>query len=66
LARFELARGPLRDRATMIIDVANMTGYQSPQHFTCAFHRFTGITPKDYRRHSFPHFAPHAAQSPKV
>ncbi len=34
-----------------VIDVAFMAGYESPQHFTRAFRRFTGVTPTAYRRH---------------
>jgi AraC-like DNA-binding protein len=32
-----------------VIDVAMMAGYESPQHFTRAFRRFTGATPSQYR-----------------
>ncbi len=48
-ARFELARTLLGDRAMKVIDVAMMAGYESPQHFTRAFRRFTGTTPSQYR-----------------
>jgi AraC-like DNA-binding protein len=48
-ARFELARTLLDDRALKVIDVAMMAGYQSPQHFSRAFRRFTGFTPSEYR-----------------
>jgi AraC-like DNA-binding protein len=50
-ARFELARARLGDPAMKVIDVAMMAGYESPQHFTRAFRRFTGVTPSEYRRH---------------
>ncbi|MBK6512322.1 MAG: helix-turn-helix domain-containing protein [Haliea sp.] len=52
-ARFELACTRLDDPALKVIDVAMMTGYGSPQHFTRAFRRFGGITPSEYRLHSF-------------
>lgn len=48
-ARFELARKNLENPALKVIDVAILAGYESPQHFTRAFRRFTGITPTDYR-----------------
>lgn len=48
-ARFELARTRLEDPATKVIDVAMMVGYDSPQHFSRAFRRFTGVTPSQYR-----------------
>ncbi len=49
-ARFDLARNLLDDPGAKIIDVAMTAGYQSPQHFTRAFRRFTGLTPTRYRR----------------
>jgi len=48
-ARFDLARTLLGDEAMKVIDVAMMAGYESPQHFSRAFRRFTGITPSQYR-----------------
>ncbi|MFX0542448.1 helix-turn-helix domain-containing protein [Roseovarius sp. S4756] len=48
-ARFELARKRLEDPGMKVIDVAMMVGYDSPQHFTRAFRRFTGVTPSQYR-----------------
>jgi AraC-like DNA-binding protein len=51
-ARFDLARARLADPGLKVIDVANMAGYASPQHFTRAFRRFTGITPTEYRQSS--------------
>lgn len=49
-ARFHFARTLLRDPGAKIIDVAMASGYGSPQHFTRAFRRFTGVTPTVYRR----------------
>jgi len=49
-ARFDLARGLLDDSGAKIIDVAMTAGYDSQQHFTRAFRRFTGLTPTGYRR----------------
>ena len=51
-ARFELACSRLDD-PMKVIDVAMMAGYESPQHFTRAFRRFTGVTPSEYRHHNF-------------
>lgn len=48
-ARFELARTRLDDSGMKVIDVATMVGYESPQHFTRAFRRYTGVTPSQYR-----------------
>lgn len=52
-ARFALARTLLADPVTKVIDVAMMAGYDSPQHFTRAFRKFTGVTPSEYRHSSF-------------
>jgi AraC-like DNA-binding protein len=52
-ARFDLARRRLDDGDMKVIDVAMMVGYESPQHFTRAFRRFTGVTPSQYRNQSF-------------
>ena len=49
-ARFALACRALDDPAMKIIDVAMLAGYESPQHFSRAFRRFTGVTPSQYRR----------------
>ncbi|NEX21493.1 AraC family transcriptional regulator [Thiorhodococcus mannitoliphagus] len=49
-ARFDLARSFLNDPGAKIIDVAMTAGYDSQQHFTRAFRRFTGLTPTRYRR----------------
>jgi AraC-like DNA-binding protein len=49
-ARFDLARNLLDDPGAKIIDVAMTAGYDSQQHFTRAFRRFTGLTPTRYRR----------------
>jgi len=49
-ARFDLARSLLDDSGAKIIDVAMTAGYDSQQHFTRAFRRFTGLTPTRYRR----------------
>lgn len=50
-ARFERARSLLDNPDAKVIEVAMASGYESPQHFTRAFRRFTGVTPTIYRRH---------------
>lgn len=52
-ARFSLARQRLDDPDLKVIDVAMMAGYESPQHFTRAFRKFTGFTPSEYRNDRF-------------
>ena len=49
-ARFERARSLLDNPGAKVIEVAMASGYESPQHFTRAFRRFTGVTPTTYRR----------------
>ena len=48
-ARFDIARDLLADPGRKVIDVALAAGYESPQHFTRAFRRLSGITPTAYR-----------------
>jgi AraC-like DNA-binding protein len=48
-ARFENAAKLLRDTDAKIIDVAFCSGYSDPAHFTRAFRRFSGITPREFR-----------------
>lgn len=47
--RFENAMKLLRDTNAKIIDVAFSTGYTDPAHFTRAFRRIAGVTPREYR-----------------
>lgn len=49
-ARFEVARDMLAEPDAKIIDVAMMAGYERPQHFSRAFRRFTGVSPRQYRK----------------
>jgi AraC-like DNA-binding protein len=39
----------LRDTNAKIIDVAFSSGYTDPAHFTRAFRRFSGVTPREFR-----------------
>jgi AraC-like DNA-binding protein len=48
-ARFENASQLLRGTDAKIIDVAFSSGYTDPAHFTRAFRRFTGVTPREFR-----------------
>jgi AraC-like DNA-binding protein len=47
--RFENSAKLLRDTNAKIIDVAFSSGYTDPAHFTRAFRRFTGVTPREFR-----------------
>jgi len=49
-ARFETAARLLRVHDTKIIDVAFAAGYEDPSHFTRAFRRVSGTTPREFRR----------------
>jgi AraC-like DNA-binding protein len=47
--RFENARKLLCDTQSKIIDIALSSGYADPAHFTRAFHRISGCTPREFR-----------------
>ncbi|MET4210110.1 helix-turn-helix domain-containing protein [Bradyrhizobium sp. LA2.1] len=47
--RFERAAELMRKTDAKIIDVALATGYTDPAHFTRAFRRMAGITPREFR-----------------
>lgn len=51
-ARFENAARLLRDSDSKIIEIAFSSGYTDPAHFTRAFRRISGITPREYRDQS--------------
>ena len=48
--RFVEALRLLDDPKRKVIDVALDLGYSDPAHFTRAFERWTGFTPREYRR----------------
>jgi AraC family transcriptional regulator len=48
--RMEEAQRRLRRRAVSITEIASACGYDNPSHFTSAFHRIVGVTPREYRR----------------
>src|SRR5678816_4387670 len=48
-ARAALARHMLEDATTRVADVAQTLGYSDAGHFSRAFVRWTGITPREFR-----------------
>ena len=48
-ARFDRARRMLGESTHKIGDIARALGYSDPAHFTRAFLRWTGVTPRDFR-----------------
>ena len=52
--RYQHASGLLRDTDCRIIDVALSSGYSDPAHFSRAFRRMTGVTPRQFREQSRP------------
>ncbi|CAM5416118.1 HTH-type transcriptional activator RhaS [Afipia felis] len=51
-ARYERASKLLRDTDCKIIDIAFSSGYADPAHFTRAFRRISGVTPRQFREQS--------------
>lgn len=49
VVRFESAAKRLRDTDAKIIDIAFSCGYADPAHFTRAFRRISGTTPREFR-----------------
>lgn len=52
--RLERAKLLLQDYAASIADVSLATGFSSQSHFTAAFRRATGVTPKAFRLMVYP------------
>jgi len=50
--RFENASKLLRGTDSKIIEIAFSSGYTDPAHFTRAFRRMTGVTPRQFREQS--------------
>jgi AraC-like DNA-binding protein len=48
-ARSAAAQGMLEDPRSKIADVGRALGYSDPAHFTRAFQRWTGVTPREFR-----------------
>jgi AraC-like DNA-binding protein len=49
-ARYLNAESLLEDPKVKLIDVAYQLGYSDPAHFTRAFRRWSGVSPKQYRK----------------
>lgn len=50
--RFERSSALLRDTNSKMIDIAFASGYSDPAHFSRAFRRMAGVTPRQYRAQS--------------
>lgn len=50
--RFERSSKLLRDTDSKIIDIAFASGYSDPAHFSRAFRRIAGVTPRQFRDQS--------------
>ena len=50
-ARYQAAVRLLQDAETRITDIAMDLGYTDSAHFTRAFKRWAGVTPREYRRY---------------
>ena len=50
--RYENASKLLRDTEAKIIDVSFSSGYTDPAHFSRAFRRISGVTPRQFRKQS--------------
>ena len=48
-ARMELAEQMLRDRSRSIASIAALTGFANHSGFSRAFHRWRGMTPREFR-----------------
>jgi AraC family transcriptional regulator len=49
LERVKFARTMLSQQTPSLVDVGALAGFQTQQHFTEVFHRYTGVTPRAYR-----------------
>ncbi|MNL69951.1 HTH-type transcriptional activator RhaS [compost metagenome] len=49
VVRFERSSHLLRESNSKIIDIAFASGYSDPAHFTRAFRRISGVTPRQFR-----------------
>ncbi|MEM5460284.1 AraC family transcriptional regulator [Paraburkholderia phytofirmans] len=49
LERVKFARTMLCEETIPLVDVGARAGFQTQQHFTEVFHRYTGVTPRAYR-----------------
>ncbi|MBE6601922.1 MAG: helix-turn-helix domain-containing protein [Ruminococcaceae bacterium] len=51
LLRLRYAKQLLIDHDYNVTEIAEMCGYSNPYYFTNAFHRFSGMSPTDFRMH---------------
>ncbi|WP_162818227.1 helix-turn-helix domain-containing protein [Aquirhabdus parva] len=49
-ARLKDAQNFLKNTQFRVDDIAVKLGYQNSANFICAFYRWTGITPSEYRK----------------
>ena len=49
-ARFKNSISLLQDKNNKLIDIAYDLGYSDPSHFSRAFKRWAGISPREFRR----------------
>jgi AraC-like DNA-binding protein len=49
LERVKFARAMLCEETIPLVDVGARAGFQTQQHFTDVFHRYTGVTPRAFR-----------------
>ena len=50
LTRFDRAKQLLQDRSISLSEISYELGYANPANFTRAFHRWAGVSPRQYRR----------------
>ena len=50
--RVEKAKQLLKNTDKSIADISEAVGYKEPHYFSMIFKKSTGITPKNYRKHS--------------
>jgi len=50
--QFEMASRLLGDRGLKVIDIAMSLGYSDPSNFARAFHRISGMSPREFRKHN--------------
>jgi len=49
-AKFGHAKDKLRDIQSPISEIAESLGYSDSAHFTRAFHRWSGVSPSEFRK----------------
>ena len=50
-AHVEKAKKLLRDTNLKMPNIASASGFNSPERLSVVFHRLTGFSPRNYRRH---------------